>query len=190
MKHFSVNPKAESIADVVTKIVLSVHILVAVALIIFSVVAFVDYRDENGIILLFVSIFVAIVGVICWASLKMIVNVSRTLYNIEDDLQQLTKITDNNHYSWISDKNKQENKNTKNSKEKDVRCPDCGELIINVEDDCPNCGCPSSILKGTSLETMTPELVVCPNCGKKYSRHAEYCPECALSFQEAKHQND
>ena len=76
---YCVNPNAENVCNVVAIVFLIVSIICALASLIFAL-------DGNAFGILGAFIFI-IVGVVSWASLKVVVNISRSLYNINDALR-------------------------------------------------------------------------------------------------------
>jgi len=82
--YYEVNPAAESVSSAVAKVVLVVCIIAALILLI---VGFIGLEDGGGWVIIGVSIMCAIAGVVSWAFLKMIVNISRSLYNINRALR-------------------------------------------------------------------------------------------------------
>lgn len=84
---FSVNPKAEAVTDTIAKIVLGIHLFLSVAILVVGIIQIVDFDEFVGIILIATAILLAIVGIILWAGLKIIVNMSRTLYNINNAIR-------------------------------------------------------------------------------------------------------
>lgn len=86
---YSVNPKAESVADLVAKFFLGFNIFLAFACIIAGIVLIGDFEEEIGIAILLSSIIFVVVGIVIWATLKIIVNISRNLYNINTVLHEI-----------------------------------------------------------------------------------------------------
>ena len=61
-----------------------------------------------------------------------------------------------------------------------IVCPDCKTAISNVNEDCPICGCPSSLfIKQTKTSSLCGEVMECPDCGEIFREAipAE-CPNC------------
>lgn len=81
---FEVNPAAESVSSAVAKVVLVVCIIAAFILLI---AGFIGLEDGGGIMLIGISVVCTVTGVVSWAFLKMIVNISRSLYNINNALR-------------------------------------------------------------------------------------------------------
>lgn len=82
-KYFPVNPSAESICDTVAVIFLTVFIICSVIALIAGLAM------ESFFIGILGAILFVIVGLVSWASLKVIVNISRSLYNITETLQEV-----------------------------------------------------------------------------------------------------
>lgn len=140
MKHYSVNPHAESVANDVAIAVLGVFIFIAAALFIGGVVALNEWDAIIiGAILFVVSVLVAIVGVICWTSIKITVNMSRTLYNIENAIRETS--------STRIEKEKREQNHEPVFEPVSYICPDCGQKVSENLEACPNCGCPMGMIK-------------------------------------------
>ncbi len=81
-REHEVNPAAETISSTVAAIVLIISLLLAFGLVIGGIFSLRD--SEIGGILIASGIVVGVAGVIMWASLKVIVNISRSLYNINE----------------------------------------------------------------------------------------------------------
>lgn len=81
-REHEVNPAAEAISSTVAAIVLIISLLLAFGLVIGGIFSLRD--SEIGGILIASGIVVGVAGVIMWASLKVIVNISRSLYNINE----------------------------------------------------------------------------------------------------------
>lgn len=83
-EYFEVNPAAESVSSAVAKVVLVVCLIAAFILLI---AGFIGLEDGGGFLLIGIAIVCAVTGVVSWAFLKMIVNISRSLYNINNALR-------------------------------------------------------------------------------------------------------
>ena len=61
-----------------------------------------------------------------------------------------------------------------------IVCPDCKTAISNVNEDCPVCGCPSSLfIKQTKTSSLCGEIMECPDCGKVFDETIpSECPNC------------
>ncbi len=90
MKKYSVNPNAEYVLSGVATAILVIGWIFAIAGIIVGIVAAAEQGEwayflagvlGGGLILL--------VFYIIWAELKVIINISRNLYNIQDELENL-----------------------------------------------------------------------------------------------------
>lgn len=84
---YAVNPSAESICDTVAVIFLTVSIICSVIALIAGLAM------ESFLIGILGAILFVILGLVSWASLKVIVNISRSLYNITETLQAVTPTT-------------------------------------------------------------------------------------------------
>ncbi len=82
MEKFDVNPAAESVAASVAKAVLAISIVIGVILFIVGLTA------GYGLACLLGAAYLILIGVICWAVIRMFVNISRSLYNINEKLDQ------------------------------------------------------------------------------------------------------
>ena len=90
MKKYSVNPNAENVLNGVAATILVIGWIFAVVGIIAGIAAAIDQGEwfyalagflGGGLILLMFYIV--------WAELKVIINISRSLYNIQDELESL-----------------------------------------------------------------------------------------------------
>jgi hypothetical protein len=86
---YEVNPDAERIASGVAGFILALSIIVGAICIILGLVAAADYTPQAGVPLIGAGIILIVVGIIAWASIKLFVNISRSLYNINDSIQRL-----------------------------------------------------------------------------------------------------
>lgn len=85
---FQVNPTAENVGNAVAKVILTTFIILAIICFIAGLVGLFSSSILTGAILLLCSILVVTIGLICWAAIKIFVNISRSLYNINDILRQ------------------------------------------------------------------------------------------------------
>lgn len=81
---YSVNPSAESICDTVAVTFLIVFIICSIITLIAG------FAMDSALIGILGAILFVILGLVSWASLKVIVNISRSLYNITATLQDFT----------------------------------------------------------------------------------------------------
>lgn len=79
---YAVNPSAESMINVIASIVLVLGILIGVVCIIAAIALFNDYETESGWTLLCIGVGAFILFFITWAFIKVLVNISRNMYNI------------------------------------------------------------------------------------------------------------
>lgn len=89
---YSVNPAAESISTAVASIVLAISLILAVVCLVASFASGGDMLPA----LLISGVAIAVIGVISWASMRMLVNISRSLYNINDALRKGGVLVQNN----------------------------------------------------------------------------------------------
>ena len=81
MNSFYVNPAAESVAASVAKAVLILSIILGLILCIAG------FASGYGIMSLVAAVYLVLVGVICWAVIRMFVNISHSLYNINEAIR-------------------------------------------------------------------------------------------------------
>lgn len=87
---YNVNPLAESVGSFVASFVFIINLIGAAALIIFGVVTLsYDSLDSTGLILIGSGILLLITGIISWAALRIVVNISRSLLNINESIKDL-----------------------------------------------------------------------------------------------------
>ncbi len=98
---YSVNPAAESISSAVASVVLAVSLILAVICLIASFAAGGDMLPA----LLLSGVAIAVIGLISWASMRMLVNISRSLYNINDALRKGGVPEQNNAITSSPEKN-------------------------------------------------------------------------------------
>ena len=84
---YKVNPAAEGVCSAVASIVLWLFIIGAVVLLVLGIMSFSDYDEETGFILIISSVVCILIGTFSWANMKMLVNISRNLYNINDAIR-------------------------------------------------------------------------------------------------------
>ena len=83
---YEVNPKAESVCSSVANGALIICIILAVICLI-AFFAVIGDSTEGGLTLLGYGIVILIIGIVIWAQLKLLVNISRSLYNINDAIR-------------------------------------------------------------------------------------------------------
>lgn len=90
MKKYSVNPNAEVVLNGVATTILVIGWILAIAGIAVGIVA---ATDEGEFVYALAGIlgggFILLMFYIIWAELKVIINISRSLYNINDELEGL-----------------------------------------------------------------------------------------------------
>lgn len=60
-----------------------------------------------------------------------------------------------------------------------LKCTECGQILNENQNECPNCGCPASECeKIAEMESVSSKLIECPSCGTKISIDAKRCPHC------------
>lgn len=82
---YSVSPSAEAICNAVAFIILVCTILSGVACIVVGIIM----GGEELPMLIAGGVACIVLGLISWACLKVVVNISRSLYNITDAVQKL-----------------------------------------------------------------------------------------------------
>lgn len=82
-----VNPSAENIVDTVARLVIIASVVIAVLAVIGTIVQAANYGEDAGVILL-TGIILLVFGVVKWAFLKVLVNISRNLFAIRDELKK------------------------------------------------------------------------------------------------------
>ena len=85
-KEYHTNPLAESIGSAVAIVIFTLSVISALILIVFGI-ASMSMDEKMGIAAIAISLVVLISGVISWAALKIIVNISRNLFNINEALR-------------------------------------------------------------------------------------------------------
>lgn len=86
---YEVNPNAERVANGVAGFILVFSIIVGTICIILGIVLASDYMPQAGIPLVGAGVILILLGIVAWASIKLFVNISRSLYNINDSIQRL-----------------------------------------------------------------------------------------------------
>lgn len=86
-EQYEVNPQAESVSSGVAKAVLIISIILAIIMLIIGLFAIVGDELSGGCAMIGIAVVLFITGLISWALLKMIVNISRSLYNINDAIR-------------------------------------------------------------------------------------------------------
>ena len=84
---FEVNPRAENIADRVAGIILVLGWIIGIILVLLGIFA----AGDGEIVSLFISlggVIYILLSYVIWAFIKMLVNMSRNLFNIKDILKQ------------------------------------------------------------------------------------------------------
>ena len=118
---YYVNPDAENVCNVVAIVFLIVSIICALACLLLAL-----FESAYG---LFGAIFFVIIGLVSWASLKVVVNISRSLYNINDALRAGLK---QNGASTVSGNNNSNNPGVADSaiQEESKHHFSVGQLVI------------------------------------------------------------
>lgn len=88
---YNVNSIAEAVASTVASIILWLFIIIGFGAIIFGFLFYKEKTMEPEAIAVIIGsgIVVIISGILNWASIKMFVNMSRSLYNINDAIRNL-----------------------------------------------------------------------------------------------------
>lgn len=82
---YEVNPDAERVANSVAQVLLWVHLILGIGSIVVGIVLGID-EDELLFALIPIGVAFVLIGIIVWASIKLFVNISRNLYNINDSI--------------------------------------------------------------------------------------------------------
>lgn len=85
---YEVKPDAERVANAVANFILWSHIILGIGSIVVGIVLGIE-DDEVLFFLIPIGVFNILIGIIVWASIKLFVNISRNLYNINDSIQRL-----------------------------------------------------------------------------------------------------
>lgn len=91
MSKYSVNPGAERVANTVAQVVLWLFNIFGIITVIAGIAMAEEggYMEATGITSIIAGVILLIIGIIVWAGLKMFVNMSRNLYNINDVLHEI-----------------------------------------------------------------------------------------------------
>lgn len=85
---YCVDPNAENVLNGVAVFILIIGIIAAIALLIAGFNELDSrYGEAQGIIYISSGIIAFVVALVQWAGIKVIVNISRSLYNIHNDLK-------------------------------------------------------------------------------------------------------
>ena len=60
-----------------------------------------------------------------------------------------------------------------------IKCPECGQQIVDDSCPCPNCGCPTKYFK---YENIT-KMLKCLECDEMIDSELEYCPNCGCPME-------
>ena len=85
-KEYRTNPLAESIGAAVAVIIFTFSVIAALILIVSGIFS-ISFEERIGIAYIAAGLAVLISGTISWAGLKIIVNISRNLFNINEALR-------------------------------------------------------------------------------------------------------
>lgn len=83
-----VDPAAENVVSTLAKVILGVSIAVFVFALIGSLVQFADSNPEGGWSAILISLVSLASGVIGWAFLRVLVNISRNIFAIREALEK------------------------------------------------------------------------------------------------------
>lgn len=86
---YAVNPKAENTINIVATLLLICGIIAAIVFFILGIIDFTWDDVEEGFISWGIGVASFLVGWLEWAALKVFVNISRNLYNINDTLNEI-----------------------------------------------------------------------------------------------------
>lgn len=63
-----------------------------------------------------------------------------------------------------------------------IKCIECGQLVSENAECCPNCGCPIEA-RHSHEQSVKQNVIVCPECGQEVSEHIDSCPNCGCPFE-------
>ena len=88
---FNVNSFAEAVASIVASVILWVNLIIGISAVIIGIMMYKEKASEAEIAAVVIGCGVVVIvgGIINWAGLKMFVNMSRNLYNINDAVRNL-----------------------------------------------------------------------------------------------------
>lgn len=66
-----------------------------------------------------------------------------------------------------------------------IRCPQCGQRVLNVATTCPKCS--FLLIQNPNQEGGEQTLAECRRCGKMVDKHAVVCPYCAYPARARRH---
>lgn len=118
------DPAGERVMSFLGAAFLIISILDTIICIVAAIYLFDEVGNEYGFAALFMAIVLIANGLIIWACFSVFTNISRSLYNIHDLL-----------LSW-----------SPNHEVKTITCKECGTKMPEGVSECPNCGCPTSMM--------------------------------------------
>ena len=68
-----------------------------------------------------------------------------------------------------------------------IKCPECGKMISEYANACPNCGCPKEHFHKSEYEKYIDDLTAhgcrqCPACGEIVGINDRQCYSCGARF--------
>ena len=92
VKNHEVNPVAEGVADGVAGFLLAICIIIATLFLGYGIYTCSNIAVQAGLPLIGAAVAIFISGLISWATIKLFVNISRNLYNIDDSIRNLYRL--------------------------------------------------------------------------------------------------
>lgn len=92
ISEYEVNPTAENTVNTVASIILIVGIIIGVILLFGGFVMMGEAGAAAGWGVILTAVVTVIIGVVQWAFLKVLVNISRNLYNVNENIKNLTLV--------------------------------------------------------------------------------------------------
>lgn len=91
-KKYSVNPKAEGILNGIASTVLVIGWVLAICCAIIGIAMAYEEEAYYAIIGVLGGAFILLIFYVIWARLKVLINMSRNLYNIHEELQNIKEL--------------------------------------------------------------------------------------------------
>lgn len=91
-KNHEVNPVAEGVANGVAGFLFYACIIIATVFLGYGIYTCSNIAAQAGLPLIGAAVAIFIVGLISWATIKLFVNISRNLYNIDDSIRNLYRL--------------------------------------------------------------------------------------------------
>ena len=90
VNHLQVNPAAENFIDKLARFILWSGVLIGIAMFIGGISITIGNGEKIGLTLLLLGLFFIITSIIYWSLLRVIINISRNLFNIHSILKEKT----------------------------------------------------------------------------------------------------